>query len=163
MTNPGCFKDNSGISLFWLVFLTLKFSLPVYFLQLTQYVSIVFYIVYSTEVLGFFISSFISCYSLYKLFTEINSSRLTYEQIKTLEIRTSKVSNLSFPNNTNLSCFFPFFIITDLHSLIPALIAQIFVTTAELAITTGIAINEANAEIETQPVTVEFKISKCST
>ena len=34
---------------------------------------------------------------------------------------------------------------------------------SELVITTGIAINEANAEIETQPVTVEFKISKCST
>ena len=56
---------------------------------------------------------------------------------------------------------FPFF--TDLHFLVPGLIAQICVTTAELVITTEIAINEANAEIETQPVTVEFKISKCST
>ena len=29
--------------------------------------------------------------------------------------------------------------------------------------TTWIAVNEANAEIETQPVTIEAKVSKCST
>ena len=37
------------------------------------------------------------------------------------------------------------FFITDLYFLIPAVIAQIFIPTAELAIPTGIAINEANA------------------
>ena len=42
------------------------------------------------------------------------------------------------------------------------MIAQIFIPTAELAIPTGIPTNEANAETETQPVTVEAKISKCS-
>ena len=41
------------------------------------------------------------------------------------------------------------------------MIAQIFIPTAELVIPTGIATNEANAEIETQPVIFETKISKC--
>ena len=52
--------------------------------------------------------------SLNTLFTETNSSRLIYESIKTLEIRTSKVFNLSFPNNTILSCFFFFFLFNQL-------------------------------------------------
>ena len=43
------------------------------------------------------------------------------------------------------------------------MIAQFFISTAELVIPTGTQTNEANAEIETQPVTVEDKISKCST
>ena len=47
--------------------------------------------------------------------------------------------------------------------LIPAEIAQIFIPNAKLVILTGIANNETNAEIETQPVTVEIKIRKCST
>ena len=42
------------------------------------------------------------------------------------------------------------------------MIAQIFIPTEEVVIPTGIAINEANAEIEAQPVTVQTKISKCS-
>ena len=41
------------------------------------------------------------------------------------------------------------------------MIAQIFIPTAELVIPTGIATNEANAEIETQAVTAQTKISKC--
>ena len=52
------------------------------------------------------------------------------------------------------------FFITDLYFLVPAMIAQIFILTAELVIPTGIA---TNAEIERQPVAVEGKISKCST
>ena len=83
--------------------------------------------------------------------------------IKTLEIRTSIVFNLSFPNNTIFSCFFFFFFIIDLYFLIPAVLAQIYIPTAELSISTGIATNEANTEIEAQPVTAETKISKCST
>ena len=55
-----------------------------------------------------------------------------------------------------------FFLIIDLYLLIPAVIAQIFIPTEKLVRPTGIAPNEANAEIETQPVTVEAKISKCS-
>ena len=43
------------------------------------------------------------------------------------------------------------------------MIAQIFNPTTELVISTGTKTNEANAEIETQPVTVEAKMSKCST
>ena len=83
--------------------------------------------------------------------------------IKALEIRTSIVFNLSFPNNTILSYFFFFFFIIDLYCLIPAVIAQILIPTAEIVIPTGIQTNGANAEIETQPVTVEVKIRKCST
>ena len=59
-----------------------------------------FYIVYSAEASGFFISSFISLYSLNTLFTETNSPWLIYESIKALEIRTSIVFDLSFPNKT---------------------------------------------------------------
>ena len=43
------------------------------------------------------------------------------------------------------------------------MIAQIFILAAELVIPTGTQTNEANAEIETQPVIVEVKISRCST
>ena len=43
------------------------------------------------------------------------------------------------------------------------MVAQIFIPTAELVIPTGTQTNEANAGIETQQVTVETKISKCST
>ena len=40
-------------------------------------------------------------------------------------------------------------------------IAQIFNPTAELAIPTGTLTNEANAEIETLPLTAEMKTIKC--
>ena len=43
------------------------------------------------------------------------------------------------------------------------MIAQTFIATAELAIPTGTKTNEANAEIETQRVTVEARIRMCST
>ena len=83
--------------------------------------------------------------------------------IKALEIRTSIVFNLFFPNDTTLSCFLFFFLIIDFYSLIPPVIEQIFIPTAELILPTGTQTTEANVEIETQPVTVETKISKCST
>ena len=41
------------------------------------------------------------------------------------------------------------------------MIAEIFITTVRTP--KGTQNNEANAEIETQPVTVEAKINKCST
>ena len=41
-------------------------------------------------------------------------------------------------------------------------IIQVFIVAAELAIPTGISTKEAKAEMETHPVTVEAKISKCS-
>ena len=46
----------------------------------------------------------------------------------------------------------------DLYFLITDVIAQIFNPTAELVIPTGIPINKASAEIETQPQTAEIKI-----
>ena len=42
-----------------------------------------------------------------------------------------------------------FFFIIDLYFLIPTLIAQILISTAELVTTTRIPTNDANAEIET--------------
>ena len=52
-----------------------------------------------------------------------------------------------------------FFLIIGLYFLIHAVIAQIINPTAELAISIGIPIEEANREIEIQPVTAETKIS----
>ena len=43
------------------------------------------------------------------------------------------------------------------------MISQIFISTADLVMPTGTQTNEENAEIETQQVTVQTKISKCST
>ena len=96
------------------------------------------------------------------MFSEANSSWPIYESIYALEIRTSMVFKLSFPKDTILSCFF-FFVIIDLYFLISAVIAQIFIPTAEFVILTGTQTKEANAEIETQPEVFETRISKCST
>ena len=52
-------------------------------------------------------------------------------------------------------CFL--FLIIDFYFLIPVVITQIFVPNAELVITTGTQTNEAKAEIEIQPVTIETK------
>ena len=57
---------------------------------------------------------------------------------------------------------FFFFLIVDLYFLIAAMIVPVFIPTAKLVIPTGIQTNEANAEIETQPVTVKTTISQCS-
>ena len=57
---------------------------------------------------------------------------------------------------------FFFFLIIDLYYLIPAVIAQIFNSVAELVIPIGIPIKEAKAEMETHPVIVEAKIRKHS-
>ena len=57
---------------------------------------------------------------------------------------------------------FFFFLIVDLYFLIAAMIVTVFIPTAKLVIPTGTQTNEANAEIETQPVTVKTNISKCS-
>ena len=85
------------------------------------------------------------------------------ESIKAIEIRASIVFNLSFSNNTILSCFFFFFFMIDLYFLIPAMVAQIFNPIAEIVIPTGTQTNDANAEIKTQLVIVEDRISKFST
>ena len=65
--------------------------------------------------------------------------------------------NLSFPNNTILSCVFFFFLIIDLYCLIPAVIAKIFISTAELVIPTETQTNETNAEIEMEAVFLKLE------
>ena len=77
-----------------------------------------------------------------------------------LVIRTSMVFILVFAGNTILLCFLVFFVI--INFLMPAIIAQVFNATAELAIPTGTPTNEANPEIETQPLTAEKKTRKCT-
>ena len=79
--------------------------------------------------------------------------------IKALEVNTSTLFNLLFANSTVLSCFSVFFLIIYLYFLIIAVIAQIFIPTAELAELARIPIKEAKADMETHPVTVEAKIS----
>ena len=79
--------------------------------------------------------------------------------IKALEIRTSKLFNLVFANNTILSYFFFFFLRINLYFLIPAVIVQIFNPTAEFVISIGRQIKEAKTEIETHVVTAKAKIS----
>ena len=81
-------------------------------------------------------------------------------RLKKLEIRTSIVFNLFFLNNTVLLCFFFLWLI---YILILTVVVQSFISTAELLIPTGRATNEVNAEYEMQPVTVETKISNCTT
>ena len=59
--------------------------------------------------------------------------------------------NLSFASNTILSCLFFFFLINGFFfSLILAVIAQIFIPTAELTIQIGILTKETKAEMEAQ-------------
>ena len=81
---------------------------------------------------------------------------------KAVEIKTSMLFNLDFADNTILSCFFFFFLLIDIYFLIPAVIAQLFHTIAELAIPIGIPSKEAKTETEIHPVIVETKIRKCS-
>ena len=69
--------------------------------------------------------------------------------------------NLDFANNTILSCFF-FFLIIDLHFLIPAVTRQVFNPIAELVIPIGIPTKEEKAEIQIHPVIVEPKIRELS-
>ena len=88
--------------------------------------------------------------------------------------------NLDFANNTILSCFFFFSLTSDLHFLIPAATAQIFLLQnyfrtiaeyiklntlnnpiAELVIPLGIRSKDGKAEIEIHSVIVEAKIRTC--
>ena len=68
--------------------------------------------------------------------------------------------NLDFANYTISSCFTFFFLIIDLYFLIPAAIAQIFNSNAEVVILIEIPSKEAKAEIEMHPLTVKAKIRK---
>ena len=66
--------------------------------------------------------------------------------------------NLIFANNTILSNFFFFFLVIDLHFLIPVVIPEFFIATEELIIPIGIPTKEAKPEMETHPVIAEAKI-----
>ena len=101
-------------------------------------------------------------YTFNTLFIESNLSSLIHGSVAGLEIKTSMLFNLGFPNSTILSYFFLFFLIAGLYFFIIAAITQIFNPTAELAISIGIPNKEAKAEIETNSLTVETKISNCS-
>ena len=68
--------------------------------------------------------------------------------------------NFYFANETILSYFFFFFLILDLHFLIPVILGQIFNPIAELVIPIGIPIKNSKAEMEAHPVTVEIRIRK---
>ena len=68
------------------------------------------------------------------------------------------VFNLVFINNAFLSSFFFLFLHDWLILLNFEVDAQICNPAAELAITTGIGTNEANAKIETRPLKIETKI-----
>ena len=129
------------------------------FIRFSTYINH-FCIVLSTEISELFISFFTLLDSLKTSFTETNLSWLIYEAITALKIRTSIAFNLSIPNSTILSCFFFFFVTTDLYFLIPAVIWQIFFPIAELVIPKGIQTYEANADTEIQPISAEARINK---
>ena len=93
-TNPSfiCFSCKHNIP--WLsTIVSIPFLYHFIFLRFSVYMSHIYILHRSFRI--FFISFFISLYSLNTLFTKTNSSWLIYESIKGLEIRTSKVSNLS--------------------------------------------------------------------
>ena len=97
----------------------------------------------------------------YIFLTHYLLKQLRHDFIKAPETRIYILSKLVYSNNTFSSCLFFFFFIIELYFLIPAVIAQIFNPTTEHVMSTEIQTKEANAEIETQPVTVEAKISNC--
>ena len=103
-----------------------------------------------------------SSYSFNIIFIETNSSCVILESVKALEIKNSMFFNLDFAVNTTLAWSFCLFLIIDLYFQILAVITQIITPIAELVIPTGIPTKEAKAEMETHPVPVETKISKCS-
>ena len=82
--------------------------------------------------------------------------------IKVLELKTSRLFDLDFANNTILSWFFFIFLINDLGFLIPAIIANKYNILVELVIPIRIPIKEVKAEIKRHAVIAEAKIRKCS-
>ena len=76
--------------------------------------------------------------------------------MKKLKLIASYVRLITYLTNLFLTTLF----YNHRYFLIPAIIAQMFISTEELVIPTGTQTNEANAEIETQPVIAEDIISK---
>ena len=85
------------------------------------------------------------------------SLKLIFELINPLEIKTSMPFILDFVNNTILSCFFFFFLITDLYYLISATIT-IFDPIAEVVISIGSPNIAARPEFEIYLIILEAKI-----
>ena len=54
------------------------------------------------------------------------------------------------------------FLITDSYFLIPPVIGQVFIFTADLVIFIGMPTKEAKEDIEAHPLTAKSKITKCS-
>ena len=108
-------------------------------------------------------------HSIFRIFDFFFSSRYTllnkfviliYEAIHAIEIKISIVFNLVFASNTILSYIYLFFLIIDFYFLILAVIAQTFNPTRRFVIPAGTPTNEANAEIEIHPLTVEMETRK---
>ena len=112
---PQIVQFDKSINLFCLIFLK-RFYVCSMVLQLTQYASI-FHRIFR---IFFF-------HPLMNYLRKKKSSRLVFGSIKALEKRASIVFNLSFPDNTILSCFFLFSLIIGLYVFIPDKIAQAFI------------------------------------
>ena len=80
-------------------------SIP-FLLYVFLFISNIFYIVYSTEVLGFLILSFVLLNSFNTLFIKTNSLWKIFESIKSFEIMILIAFNLLFTGNAILSCIF---------------------------------------------------------
>ena len=89
------------------------------------------------------------------LFIKTNLSWPVFELIKDLEIKTSELFDLVFLSNTTCYHFSSLFFNYWLILFNPAVIAQNFIPTGELAIPTGTPTKEVKAEIETHLVTLE--------
>ena len=110
------------------------------------------YVVYSIEISGFLISSFVLLYS-----PNTTLSWLIYELIKAFGNKKLKKFSLVYGNNIILSSIFVFFLMINIYFLIPAAISQIFNLTSELAIPTGTPTNEVKSEIDIHPLIAETK------
>ena len=66
-------------------------------------------------------------------------------------------TTLVFTDNTISSCFFFFFLIIDLYSLILAIIAQTFNHVVELIFPLKISTKDSKAEMEMHTVTAKLK------
>ena len=99
---PKIAQFDTSINLFCLVPLTLRFLFTVFFIQLTQYVTIVF-VWYNLQHFHSF------WFFLLIIFSQqiIHWSKF-FESIKVLEIKTLIIFNFAFSSNTVLSSFFPF-------------------------------------------------------
>ena len=86
---------------------------------------------------------------------------MIHGSIKALECKPSRLINLDFANSIISPCLFFFIISIGSLFLIPQVITKMFNSPAELAMSIGITIMEAKAEIETHAGPAEVKFCKC--